>query len=121
MKDKNIMIKLVVGFSLAFAIRFIGIEHIPFIVILTTLLFGIVYFIWSMFRVKEGQKKDKYYIIFACNLIAFAIVAIIMYTIDNKYPKYMSVSRPIFIPIFLILLITTFISVIAWSIASNKK
>lgn len=119
MKDNKI-IKLVAVFSIFFAIRFIGIDRIPFIVILIVLLLAISYFIWSMFRVKEGQKKDKYYIIFACNLIAFAINIIIMYIIDNKYPKYLSIARPIFIPVFLILLISSTISVCAWAIASNK-
>lgn len=121
MKDKNIIIKLVAGLSIALAVRFIGIDRIPFIVILIVLLLATVYFIWSIFEVKEGQKKDKYYIIFACNLVVFAINVIIMYIIDNKYPKYLLVARPIFIPIFLILLISSTISVFVWSIASNKK
>ncbi|MGK0468972.1 hypothetical protein [Clostridium sp.] len=116
MKDNKI-IRVVLVLAIAFAIRFIGIDRIPPTAIVGIFLFGMIYFMWNIFRVK----KDKYYIIFALNLIALSGNTIIMYTVKNKYPQYMSVSRPIFIPIFLTLLVSTFISVIIWSIASNKK
>lgn len=112
MKDKNVIIKLVAGFSIAFAVRFIGIDRIPPTVIVGIFLFGMIYFMWNIFRVK----KDKYYIIFALNLIALSMFGIILYLANDEF-----IVHHILIPINFALLISTFISIIAWSIASNKK
>jgi len=121
MKTKDTIIKLAVLFSVIFGIRFIGIKHIPFIGIVAIYLFIIIYLIWSIIRAKKENIKDKYYIIFISNFIAFSMNIIIMTTIDNEYPKYSSVARPILITIFIILSISTTISIYAWAIASNKK
>jgi hypothetical protein len=118
MKNKNRMIKLVVGLSIASVIRFIEIDHIPLIGVIGVLLFGVLYFVWSVIKVKKGEKKDKYYIIFALNLIAFSINGIFLYiTPDSE----VFLLRHIFIPLFIILLISTTISVYVWAIMSNNK
>jgi hypothetical protein len=117
MKDNKI-IRLVVVFSIAFAIRFIGINNIPFIGLVGIFLSGIIYFVWVIIRTKM---KDKYYMFFAFSFIAFLLNGLIMATVDNKYPEYSSVSRPILIPMFIITLLLFFISSLTWSIKSNKK
>lgn len=121
MNNKNVIIKLVAGLIIVLGIRFIGIEHIPYFGVLAVLLFGVLYFVWSIFSISKRQKKDKYFLIFAINLIAFTINISILYTIQYKYPSYLSFVKPILIPIFIILLISTTISVFMWAINSNKK
>ncbi|MGH4120259.1 hypothetical protein [Clostridium sp.] len=118
MKNKNVMIKLVVGLIIASLIRFIGIDNIPFIVVLGVFLFGVLYFVWSIIRVKKGERKDKYYIIFAYNIIALSIAGIILYITPARD---VLVVNYLLIPISIGLLISTTISVYVWAIMSNKK
>lgn len=121
MKNKSIVIKLLVGIIIALTIRFYGIERIPYIVIILLLSFGILYFVWSIFNKKIREVKDKYFLFFALNIIAFSINIIILYTIQVKYSKYLLLVKPIFIPIFIILLISTTISVYLWAFMSKRK
>ncbi|KOF55767.1 hypothetical protein AGR56_18315 [Clostridium sp. DMHC 10] len=73
MRSTDKIIKFILVFSIVMVIRYIGIENIPYCVILFIILSGILYFVWSIFRIRKSKNKDKYYIIFALNLIAFSI------------------------------------------------
>ena len=115
MKDNKI-IKLVVAFSIFFAIRLIGIDHIPPTAIVGIFLACIIYFMWSIFRVKKEKRKSKYYIIFAINLITLSMFSIMFYLTNDVF-----IVHHILIPITFGLFISTFISIIVWSITSNKK
>jgi len=72
--------------------------------------------VWGIIKVKKEKRKDKYYMIFAFNVIALFISGIILYITNNVF-----LIHHILIPISFCLLISTTISVYAWAIASNKK
>lgn len=103
-------------FSITLAIKFIGIDNIPPIGVVGIYLFGIIYLVWGIIKVKKEKRKDKCYMIFAFNFIALFISSIILYITNNIF-----LVHYILIPITFCLFMSTTISIYAWAIASNKK
>lgn len=116
MKTKDIIMKLVVISSITLVIRSIGIDGIPPIGVVGIYLFGIICLVWGIIKVKKEKRKDKYYMIFAFNVIALFISSIILYITNNVF-----LVHYILLPITFCLYISTAISIFAWAIASNKN
>jgi hypothetical protein len=120
MNNKDTTLKIIIVTVIILSIRYIGIKHIPPMVILLIFLFTVIFLIYKITVNKKQQIKDTYYLIFACLFIAFASNSMIMFLLQYKFPQYMIIAKPIVLSAFVIIFISLIIHVYIWAFRSNK-
>lgn len=104
MNNKNVLIVLLLLVSIA-AVRFIGIDKIPFLIVSIILILCMSLAVSSGLRYKGSNKGRNYLIamtIVAVLLICTVITAVI---IQNNFPQLSGQIKPIFISLMAILFI----------------
>jgi asparagine N-glycosylation enzyme membrane subunit Stt3 len=104
MNNKNVLIVLLLLVSIA-AVRFIGIDKIPFLIVSIILILCMSLAVSSVLRYKGSNKGRNYLIamtIVAVLLICTVITAVI---IQNNFPQLSGQIKPIFISLMAILFI----------------
>ncbi|MCY6370619.1 hypothetical protein [Clostridium ganghwense] len=112
---KNNIIAIVTVFILITAIRIIGIENIPFPMIVIILMLCMTVALLIALKYKGDKKERIYLLVMTILAILLFSILIIAVTIENNYPQISKQYKPIFITLmgilFLSLLITALINV----------
>ncbi|MGY0373102.1 hypothetical protein [Clostridium sp. JNZ J1-5] len=112
MEKKNV-VAIIVVFVLLTIIKIIGVENIPFNMIIIILTICVIGMILSAFKFK-GIKKEKQLLLFMTLLIVLLIGTLMAAVyIENNYPQISNQYRPVFITIMAILFLCLLIAVLA--------
>lgn len=112
MERKN-FIAIIVVFVVLGIIRSIGIENIPFLVVVMVVILGLGAALVIALRYKSDKKERIYLLIMTILMIMLAGIVMLTVVIQNDYPQLYEKGKPIFIGLMVILFVTFLITVYA--------
>lgn len=118
---KNNFLGVVLVFILIAVIRIIGIENIPFSIIVLILTLCIIVAFFNVLKYK-GSKKERIYLLVMTILVTLLLsVIVIAVVIQNRYPEFSQTYKPIFIALMSTLFIGLLIAVFFNAIYKYNK
>ncbi|KOF55769.1 MULTISPECIES: hypothetical protein [Clostridium] len=102
MENKNV-IAIIVAFVLIAIIKIIGIENIPFPVIIIILVLCSLGMFLSVMKYKGSKKERVYLLIMTILSVLLFSVLIIWVSVDNNYPQISKYYRNLFIVLIAII------------------
>jgi type III secretory pathway component EscS len=112
MERKN-FIAIIVVFVVLGVIRSIGIENIPFPVVVMVVILGLGTALVIALKYKGNKKERIYLLIMTILMIMLASVVMLAVVIQNDYPQLSEKVKPIFIGLMAILFVMFLITVYA--------
>ena len=115
---KILIVILVIG---AIMICFVGINHMPFFLVIGIYLTCVWVLLRFLFMFKLDKKDKKYLYFIAFNLVAFFGNFIIMLTIQTQFSMYWLVAKPYDLTLTVIFSVTTVLSIYLCGWAISRK
>lgn len=120
MRKSNIL-GIILVFALITIIRIIGIENIPFPIIILILVICMISALVIALKYKGSKKERIYLLVMTILAILLFSVFIIAVTIENNFPQVSKQYKPIFIVLMGILFLSLLVVIFANAIYKYNK